>query len=195
MKNIVVLVRNASWFSLGIACAAILLFGVAATEAASTINTNLATDGTLSVTGASTLTGAVTAAAAVSVGTDLTVTDDATISDDLTVSGTASSTDLKVGDDQVSTIAGLIHGFCTFTDVTSFTASTTKFVHCASATGVTSSYRVFVQATSSFESSFVIQAASSTSGAISLRVLNTDMDGNNGNATLNGTSINFWAVR
>src|SRR3989338_5594423 len=124
MKNIVVLVRNASWFSLGIACAAILLFGVAATEAASTINTNLATDGTLSVTGASTLTGAVTAAAAVSVGTDLTVTDDATISDDLTVSGTASSTDLKVGDDQVSTIAGLIHGFCTFTDVTSFTAPT-----------------------------------------------------------------------
>lgn len=130
------------------------------------------------------------------VGTDeLGVEGDAEIDGTLSV-GTASSSALRVGADQNSTINGLIVGFCSFSNVTSFTASTTKFVHCTGATGLTTDYKVFVQATSSFESAFVIQAASSTaSGIISLRVLNTDMDSNNGDTTLNGTSINFWAVR
>ncbi|MBI4079811.1 hypothetical protein HY414_01100 [Candidatus Kaiserbacteria bacterium] len=185
MKYIRNFVTSASWFSLGISIAVVLLFGAVMAQGSSTISTNISTDGTLAVTGASTLTGNVTASGDISVG------------DDLTVTGTASSTDMRVGNDNVTTVSGIVFGFCSFADVTSFTASTTKFVSCTGATGVTSSYRVFVQATSSLESAFVIQSASSTAtaGTIQLRVLNTDMDSNNGNTTLNGASINFWAVR
>ncbi|KKW19238.1 MAG: hypothetical protein UY63_C0017G0015 [Parcubacteria group bacterium GW2011_GWA2_51_10] len=128
---------------------------------------------------------------------ELGVEGDAEIDGTLSIGTAASTTALRVGDDRVSTINGMVFGFCSFADVTSFTASTTKYVDCTGATGLTNSYRVLVQATSSFESSFVIQAASSsaTAGTVHLRVLNTDMDSNNGNTTLNGTSVNFWAVR
>jgi len=60
MKGVLTWVRNASWFSLGVACAAILLFGVVAVQAASTISTNIATDGNLSVTGTASVTGQTT---------------------------------------------------------------------------------------------------------------------------------------
>ena len=68
------IVRNTSWFALGLSVAVILLFGAVMVQSVSTISTNIATDGTLAVTGASTLTGAVTAAAAVQASSTLQVT-------------------------------------------------------------------------------------------------------------------------
>ena len=67
-------VSNASWFSIGISVAVVLLFGATMVFSTSTISTNIATDGTLSVTGASTLTGRVDAAAAVAASSTLQVT-------------------------------------------------------------------------------------------------------------------------
>lgn len=94
-------------------------------------------------------------------------------------------------------ITGIIAGYCSFSDVTSFTASTTKYTDCTTTpTGaLTTATRVFVQATSSLESMYVIQAASSTGvSTINIRILNTGLDGA-ADTTLGGTSINFWAFR
>ncbi|MBI4224756.1 MAG: hypothetical protein HY617_00320 [Candidatus Sungbacteria bacterium] len=112
------------------------------------------------------------------------------------VVGTASTTNLIVGGNGTS-LAGIVAGYCTFADVSSFTASTTKFADCTTTpTGALStSHRVFVQATSSMETMYVIQAASSTGiSTINLRILNTGLDGS-GDTTLSGTSINFWAFK
>jgi len=112
------------------------------------------------------------------------------------VVGTASTTNLIVGGNGTS-LAGIVAGYCTFSNVTSFTASTTKFTDCTTTpTGALSTgHRVFVQATSSMESMYVIQAASSTGvSTINLRILNTGLDGA-ADSTLSGTSINFWAFR
>src|SRR3989338_2004052 len=78
----------------------------------------------------------------------------------VTFSGLASSTTLKVGDDAVSTISGLVFGYCTAPSLNVAATSSATLI-CASATGVTTSYRVFVQATSSLPANFVVQAASS----------------------------------
>lgn len=112
------------------------------------------------------------------------------------VVGTASTTNLIVGGNG-TTLTGIIAGYCSFSDVTSFTASTTKYADCTTTpTGaLTTATRVFVQATSSLESMYVIQAASSTGiSTINLRILNTGLDGA-ADSTLGGTSINFWAFR
>lgn len=136
------------------------------------------TAGALSVNGISTLTGLVTTGAGI------------------TVTTVASTTQLKVGSDQISTISGMIFGYCTIPD-TALTASTTTYADCTGATGVNSNYRVFVQATSSMAAPVIIQAASSsviTAGTITVRLLNTGL----GTTTAGGispTSINFWAVR
>ncbi len=147
-------------------------------DAATTISTNIATGGTLSVTGASTLTGNVTAAASV------------------IIAGTASTSALKVGDESVPTINGLSFGYCTFTSAGSFTASTTQYIDCTTTptAALVAGDRVFVQATSSFDTGFIIEAASTTGvSTINLRVLNTGIQA--ADTTLGGTSINFWAVR
>ena len=128
--------------------------------------------------------------------TDEVVTID---SDTLVLVGTASTSAIRVGDETATpVINGLVHGFCSMAaDATSFTASTTKYIECTtSVTGaLTTSDRIFVQATSSLDTPFVIQAASSTGvSTISLRILNTGLDGL-ADATLGATSFNFWAVR
>jgi len=74
MKYMQEFVSNASWFSIGISVAVVLLFGATMVFSTSTISTNIATDGTLAVTGASTLTGRVDAAAAVAASSTLQVT-------------------------------------------------------------------------------------------------------------------------
>lgn len=139
-------------------------------------NGNIATAGTLSVTGASTLTGAVTTGGALTVGT------------------TASSTSLIVGSDQVSTINGLIFGFCTI-PATTVAASSTAYANCTGATGVTSSYRVFVQATSSLPDNIILTAASSTgtTGTINVKLFNLGIP--TGGTASGVNSFNFWAVR
>ena len=112
--------------------------------------------------------------------------------------GTASTSALIVGDEPAApTINGMVFGYCSFADVTSFTASTTKYADCTAtpAGALLVGDRVFVQATSSFDSMFVITAASTTGvSTINLRILNTGLDGA-ADPTLGGTSINFWAVR
>lgn len=119
-------------------------------------------------------------------------------SDTLKILGTASTSALKVGDEPATpAINGMVLGYCSFSDVTSFTASTTKWIDCTTtpAGALLTTDRVFVQATSSFDAPFVITAASSTGvSTINLRVLNTGLSGG-ADTTLGGTSINFWAVR
>lgn len=56
MKGALTWVKNASWFSLGISVAVTLLFGAIMVQGATTISTNISTEGTLGVTGLSTLT-------------------------------------------------------------------------------------------------------------------------------------------
>jgi hypothetical protein len=107
--------------------------------------------------------------------------------------GTASTSAIRVGDEaSASTINGLVFGYCTI-PATSITASSTNYADCASATGIISGDRVFVQATSSLPENFLIQAASSTAAdTINVRIYN--------NGQISGTdtgvnSFNFWAVR
>jgi len=114
-------------------------------------------------------------------------------STNVTFSGLASSTTLKVGSDTVSTISGLIFGTCNLTTAT-ITATSTGYATCTGATGVTSSYTVFVQATSSLPAGLVINAASTTgtTGTLSLRVNNVNAGAD---TATGGISVNFWAVR
>lgn len=114
-------------------------------------------------------------------------------STNVTFSGLASSTTFKVGDDNVSTVSGMIFGTCTAS--LTVTASSSAYANCTGATGVTSSYKVFVEATSSLPTRLNIVAASSTatSGTINLLVSNSGIDG--GNVTASVNTLNFWAVR
>jgi hypothetical protein len=178
-----------------IAVVASMFFVVMSASASTTISTNISTGGnvnatgTLQVTGATTLydTLTLTGTGATTLGGALTVTGN------FIASGLASSTTLKVGSDQVSTVSGIIFGVCNLTTAT-ITATSTGYTTCSGATGVTSSYTVFVQATSSLPAGLVLDAASSTAttGTLSLRVNNA----NTGTDTATGAiSINFWAVR
>ncbi len=108
----------------------------------------------------------------------------------------ASTTNLSLG--AGSTLAGMIFGTCDLAQ-TSITASTTAFRNCTLATGVTSAYKVFVQATSTLASGianpsngFVIVSASSTPTAATISVEIGNLMGKDGTPT--GT-LNFWAVR
>ena len=111
--------------------------------------------------------------------------------------GTASTSAIKVGDEPAApTIEGMVFGYCSFSDVTLAASSTEGFTNCTAtpAGALLVNDRVFVQATSSFESKYIITAASTTdANTIQLRILNTGLGVPDG--TLTGTSINFWAVR
>ena len=111
----------------------------------------------------------------------------------VTFDGTASTTNLRVGSDTVSSIAGMIFGYCTIATVT-VNATSTAYRDCTGATGVTDSYRVFVQATSSLPAGLVVEAASSTAttGTINLRIGNNTAGANTATGIV---SFNFWAVR
>lgn len=113
----------------------------------------------------------------------------------VTISGAASSTSIKVGSDQVSTISGMIFGTCNLVTV-SVTATSTAFTTCTGATGVVSSLynAVFVSATSSLPAGLIIDAASTTltSGTLSLRINNVNAGANTNTGAI---SVNFWALR
>ncbi len=108
------------------------------------------------------------------------------------VNGTASTTNLVVGGNG-STIAGIVFGFCNLSSGT-ITASTTKAVNCTSATGVRTSDRVFVMATSSLPTNLILlSASSSATDTISLYIHRLDLTGG---ATATGNiSINFISLR
>lgn len=170
--------------------------GATLVGAVTTISTNVVTEGTLSVTGLSTLTAGYVSQASSTVVGAFTATGAATLGSTLGVTGattlaSTTATGFKVG--QTGTRhTGFLSGYCTIA-ATSLTASTTTQVTCSGATGVTTSYRVFVQATSSLPSPIVIQTATSSTNAIEVRLLDTGL----GTTTLGGidpTSLNFWAV-
>jgi len=108
------------------------------------------------------------------------------------VVGTASTTNLIVGGNGTS-LGGVIAGFCTI-PATTVNASTSAYADCANATGVRTTDRVLVMATSSLADNFVIQAASSTAAnVINLRIFNLGIPLSNTGTGIN--SINFWAFR
>lgn len=112
-----------------------------------------------------------------------------------TLSGGATTTTLVVGSGSASTVSGMVLGFCTAASV-NVAATSSAMLTCNSATGITSGDRIFVQATSSLPSNFVITAASSTSaGVIQIRVLNTATSTPSYAADTGINSFNFWAVR
>ena len=221
MKAVFSILRNASWFSLGIAVASILLFGSVVVHAATTINTDISTGGTLTVTGQSTLAqasstmlsahtayfGATASSSFTSAGV-LTLENGETITNatnntvevgatTLKLVGTASTSAITVGDEPATpTINGIVFGHCSFATVASFSATTTRYADCTTvpALALTTSDRVFVQATSSFDEGFIITAASSTGvSTINLRIFNLGFP--SADTSLGNTSINFWAVR
>src|SRR3989344_1771430 len=108
----------------------------------------------------------------------------------------ASTTALRVGSDQISTINGLIFGFCNIPN-TEVTATSSSYADCTGATGVTSSYRVFVQATSSLPTGLIVEAASSTAttGTINVRIFNAFASSTPSILNTGAVSLNFWAVR
>jgi len=114
-----------------------------------------------------------------------------------TLSGLASTSALLVGDETAApTINGMVFGYCSFTDVTLAASSTNGFANCTTvpAGSLVAGDRVFVQATSSLKSQYIITAASTTGAStIQLRFLNTGLGTADG--TLSGTSVNFWALR
>ena len=118
-------------------------------------------------------------------------------SDTVKILGTASTSALIVGDEPATpTINGMVFGYCSFANVSSFTATTTQYVNCTTTpTGaLLATDRVFVQATSSWDTSFRIVAASSTGvSTVQLLVFNESLIAED--TTLGGTSINFWALR
>ena len=118
-------------------------------------------------------------------------------SDVVKVLGTASTSALIVGDEPAApTINGMVFGYCSFANVGSFTATTTQYVNCTTTPvgALLATDRVFVQATSSWDTSFRIVAASSTGiSTVQLLVFNESLIAED--TTLGGTSINFWALR
>lgn len=186
-----------------------VLLVVGLVSAATTISTSVLTaggvyasstaafDGLVSLyAGASTTSFTLLNGETISNGTDGTITLGAT---NLVLVGTASTSAIKVGDEaSPTTINGLVFGYCTIPSTT-ITASSTAYADCTGATGVIENDRVFVQATSSLPTKFIVQAASSTAtaGTINVRIYNTGYaDGvpTASNATTM-VSFNFWAAR
>ena len=220
MKSAFTFIRSNNWLAMSIAVFAGVLFVVGGVQAATTISTNISTGGTLDVTGLTTMIQASstrfsvhdtayfggTATSSFTAAGVLTLQNGETISNatnntiaitatNVTFSGLASSTTLKVGDDAVSTISGLVFGYCTAPSLNVAATSSATLI-CASATGVTTSYRVFVQATSSLPANFVVQAASSSAAdTIQIRVFNMATSTHSYAADTGINSFNFWAVR
>jgi hypothetical protein len=146
--------------------------------------------GAVGVAGLSTLTGGFIAVASSTAVAAFNVTGVTTLTGNATMASTT-VTALKAG--QLGTqISNINFGYCTI-PATALVASTTTQVNCASATGVTSSDLVFVTATSSLPSMVVIQSATSTTGAIQVRLFDTGI----GTTTAGGidvTSLNFIAI-
>lgn len=171
--------------------------GATLVGAATTISTNVSTGGTLGVTGLSTLTAGFVSQASSTVVGAFTTTGAAALGSTLDVTGattlaSTTATALKVG--QTGTRhTGLVSGYCTIADISVVTASSTVQVSCAGATGVVAGDLVFVQATSSMPMHLVINSATSTTGAINIRILNPP--GSAGTPAAGVVSLNFWAVR
>jgi len=220
MKSMLSRISKGGPITLGLSVIVSVLFVTGIVNAATTISTNIVTGGTLTVDTTSTLTGAVSAGSTLSVtglatllggatttsitllngetisnGTDGTITFGAT---NTVLAGTASSSAIRVGGDQNNVISGMISGSCAVAD-TSFSVASSTYTTCTGATGVSSNYKVFVQATSSIPFGVVIDAASTTvtTGTLSIRLYNTRSTPENvpDPLTAGEVYLNFWAVR
>jgi len=186
-----------------------ITLGATLVGAVTTISTNITTAGTfnaddaatfgstVAVTGSTTLASLLNIGGAANLNSTLNVVGSSTVQA-LNVGGagmlsSTTATSLKVG--QTGTRhTGILSGYCTIA-ASGHTASTTKQFTCASATGVTTSDRVFVQATSSMPGMFIVQAATSSTGAIEVAILNTGLGTTTDGGLVGPTSLNFWAVR
>ena len=106
--------------------------------------------------------------------------------------GTASTSALKVGDEAVSTINGIVTGYCVVAAV-DVSAATTTYADCASATGLLTGDKVFVQATGTLPIATVVTAASTT-GADTIQLRFHAMAGATTIAA-NTVTLWFWGVR
>ena len=166
--------------------AGVFLVGMVA-QAATTITTNIQTDGTLSVTGLSSFTNA--SSTLLSTSGNFMVNGFATTTASNGNFATAGT--VSVGA-TANAITDMSVGFCTI-PTTTVTASSTNYADCTTNVTISTSDRVFVQATGSLPVNFVIEAASTTAATtINVRILNTGMIA----GTLTGiNSFNFWAAR
>lgn len=173
------------------------LYGGATTTSITLLNGEVisnATDGVVQINGiASSTSVTLLNGETITNATDGTITLGAT---NVVLVGTASTSAIKVGDEaSVSTINGLIFGTCTAASI-NVAATSSGMLTCSSATGVASTDRVFVQATSSLPSNFVVTAASSSAAdTIQIRVLNTATSTPSYAADTGVNTFNFWAVR
>lgn len=152
---------------------------VAVVQAATTISTDIQTDGALSVTGLSSLTTASTSGA-VSIAGNLWVGGNATTTASsgnfatkgtLAVTGASTLTGGVTVGSAGSSIGTLLVGTCAVTPgAIGATASTT--VTC-SATGVAALDKVFLTPPSNLETWFVFEGATSTTNQITIQVLNS----------------------
>ncbi|MEK7555707.1 MAG: hypothetical protein AAB523_00280 [Patescibacteria group bacterium] len=164
-----------------------VLFVVTVVQAATTIGTNISTDGTVSVAGLSTFGNASSTQFSVFNNAYFGATATSTFSSTgaLTLAGaltltTASSTGLATLDSvKVSsvgdTVADIQHGTCTVT-IGSITASTTAMTTCT-ATGVTTSHKVFVTPYITNNGIFMVSASSTADNTIQIAVHNVGYTG------------------
>ncbi|MDO8584825.1 MAG: hypothetical protein Q7R85_01750 [bacterium] len=188
----------ASSTSQSLAYAGTLMIGGMATVTGST--GNIATQGTLTATGLTSLVYASTTGVSLTQASALTVGGMATVTGltgnintegNVTVVGTASTTNLLVGGG--STISGIVTGFCNIPN-SGIPASTTVGVLCSSATGILTSYRVFVSATGSLPVNFVVTQASSTA-ADTIGLLIANLGYPTAVTQTGNVSFNFFGVK
>ncbi|OGG72561.1 hypothetical protein A3A38_04450 [Candidatus Kaiserbacteria bacterium RIFCSPLOWO2_01_FULL_53_17] len=213
MKSAFSFIRRGEWLTVTLAVVIAVVGVVGLVQAATTISTNVVTEGDLQVDGNSTIGSAVgdsvTANAyftQLRIGTGSTFghigtvgADELGVEGDIEIDGTAyfdglaSTTALKVGDDSdVTTINGMIFGYCTLASVTVVATSTAQ-THCTGATGLIANDRVWVMATSSLPAGLVVSAASSTAASIiGVRVTNATAGADTATGAV---SLHFWAVR
>jgi hypothetical protein len=198
MKNTFSFIKNAgNGWAFAIIVVLMVFSVMSVVQAATTISTNIVTEGTLQVDGSSTLGDAVSDSVTANayftqlrIGTGSTFghistvgADELGVEGDVEVDGTAyfdglaSTTQLSVGTTAyVSTISGISFGTCAV-DLPSITASTTAVADC-SATGVAgTSDRIFVTPASSTNNIIFTSASATGAGTIQVAAFNAGWAG------------------
>ena len=151
-------------------------------------------DAALTVSGAFRGQGAVTATGLTTLGSASTTVLSTT--GNLYVNGVATTSQLNVGGTVTGcTISSIIFGSCTLGQVT-VAASSTAAGSCTGATGITTSHKVFVSATSSLHADFIIQAASSSAAdTLSVYLYNSGYAGTTTSSIPTTISLNFFGIK
>lgn len=204
MKNIF---RDRRFYSPAVAAASAVLFVSLSVGAATTISTNIVTEGSLTVSGGvyasstAALTGVISYASST---LQAVSTTDLRVNGVLSASSTAlltsghtayASTTLQaVSVGGGGAISAMTKGYCNIVDA-NITASSTMTFACTGASRVASGDLVFVSATSSLPNNIFVQSANSTTTAGTVEV-NLYYNGATGETGAPGSiSLNYWAVR